>query len=72
MRERPSITKIPSATYLENYNLVDSLDIYYSTIAEKVLDTIIIEIMEATPESYLIIHELQLIGKGNYTSVVLV
>ncbi|KAI7897068.1 uncharacterized protein EV154DRAFT_116205 [Mucor mucedo] len=63
IREGPSITKIPSGAYLENYNLADSLDSYYSRISEKVLDNTISEIMEAAPESYLIIHELQLIGK---------
>lgn len=72
MNGGPSIITVPSASYLGDYNRVDSLDSYYSAIAEKVLDTTITEIMEAAPESYSIIHELQITGKGKYTNVVLV
>lgn len=68
----PSIIKVPSVSYLENYNTLNSLDDYYSTIAEQVLVTTIKEIIETAPETYLIIHELQLIGKGKYTSFFLV
>lgn len=58
------VQKIPSASYIENYNRITDLDDFYSTIVNQVVDYTINEIIETAPETYLTIHELQLVGRG--------
>ncbi|KAG2229870.1 hypothetical protein INT48_005146 [Thamnidium elegans] len=51
--------------YLENYTILNNLDDHYSAIVTQVLDSTISEIIETASETYLTIHELQIIGRGH-------
>lgn len=62
----PLIKKVPSLLYLENYTTLNNLDDHYNVIVTQVLDSTISEIIETALETYLTIHELQIIGRGNF------
>jgi hypothetical protein len=59
-----TVQKIPSASYVDNYNRITDLDDFYSTIVHQVVDNTMNEIIETAPETFLTIHELQLVGRG--------
>ncbi|KAI9258332.1 hypothetical protein EDC94DRAFT_695454 [Helicostylum pulchrum] len=61
----PLIKKVPSLLYLENYNILNNVDDHYNAIVTQVLDSTISEIIETASETYLTIHELQIIGRGH-------
>lgn len=47
------------------YLRLDQLEKYYSHIVNKAFDSNVDELLESMPETFLTIHELQLLGKGN-------
>jgi hypothetical protein len=61
----PYIKKVPNQGVQYNRQTIDELDNYYTKILNNVIDSTISEILEAAPETYLTIHELQYTGRGN-------
>jgi hypothetical protein len=59
----PAIKQTSTNDHL--YLRLDQLEKYYSNIVNKAFDSNVDEILESMPETFLTIHELQLLGKGN-------
>jgi hypothetical protein len=59
----PAIKQASTNDHL--YLRLDQLEKYYSNIVNKAFDSNVDEILESMPETFLTIHELQLLGKGN-------